>query len=184
MFSNFCAFFRFSSSLLYPLGAKTSKRYSSLKSILNLFKHFPFFFLIGPCKSSLFGYLKFSIFIIHIFFLFSLTCNLEPKLQNATHPSNNLWSFLNFFWIFFSMVLTKVIFLIFEMHLCIPLGNQKPQISGKPATVQWNGVTFGPRGWVFSVYRVLLTVKWLRTLWGHWVHFRFSSSLYLKNGWS
>ena len=33
----------------------------------------------------------------------------------------------------------------------------------------WNGVKFGPQGWVFSVHKVLLTVKCLRSFWGHWV---------------
>ncbi len=32
-------------------------------------------------------------------------------------------------------------------------------------------------GWVFSLYRVLLTVKWLRPVWGHSVHFWFSTTL-------
>ncbi len=39
-------------------------------------------------------------------------------------------------------------------------------------------------GWVFSVYRVFLTFKWLRSLWRHWQHFWFSTSWYLENSWS
>ncbi len=31
--------------------------------------------------------------------------------------------------------------------------------------VEQNGLKFGPRGGVFSVYRVLLTLKWLRSFW-------------------
>ncbi len=34
------------------MGAKTSKRYSSLKSLLNLFKFFLNFLLSGPHKST------------------------------------------------------------------------------------------------------------------------------------
>ncbi len=33
-------------------------------------------------------------------------------------------------------------------------------------------VQFGPRGRVFSVHRVLLTLKRLRSFWGHSVHFQ------------
>ncbi len=50
--------------------------------------------------------------------------------------------------------------------------------------VERNGVKFGHLGLVFSVCRVLLTRKWLRSFWGHLVHFQFSKNLYLKNGWS
>ncbi len=35
-----------------------------------------------------------------------------------------------------------------------------------------------------SVQYILWTVKWLRSFWGHWVHFRFLTTLYLKNGFS
>ncbi len=46
-----------------PMGAKTSKRYSSLKSLLNPFKLFPNFLLIGPDKVVLdFWNLDFLIF--------------------------------------------------------------------------------------------------------------------------
>ena len=34
-------------------------------------------------------------------------------------------------------------------------------------------IKVGPRGWVFSVHRVLLTLKCLRSFWGHWIHFDF-----------
>ena len=46
-------------------------------------------------------------------------------------------------------------------------------ISRKWLVVERNGVKFGPRGWVFNVHRVLLTLKWLRSFWGHSVHSDF-----------
>ena len=52
--------------------------------------------------------------------------------------------------------------------------NEKPLLSGKGATVERSGVKFGPRGWIFSVCRVLWTVNCLRPLRGHSVYFRFS----------
>ena len=39
---------------------------------------------------------------------------------------------------------------------------------------------FGPRGWVFSVHRVLLKLKWLRSFWGHSVHFDFRKNCFSK----
>ena len=44
-------------------------------------------------------------------------------------------------------------------------------VSRKWLVVEQNGVNFGPWGFVFSVHRVLLTLKWLRSFWGHFVHF-------------
>ncbi len=52
-------------------------------------------------------------------------------------------------------------------------------VSRKRQVVERNGVKFGPRGWVFSVYSVLLTVKCLRSFWDHSVDYRFSITLYL-----
>ncbi len=77
-----------------------------------------------------------------------------------------------------------MIFNEFYIHHCVLLGNQTPQLSGKRATVERSGMKFGHRGCVLSVYIVLLTVKWLRSFWGHSVHFRFSASLYLEKGWA
>ncbi len=53
--------------------------------------------------------------------------------------------------------------------------------SQKQLVVERNGVKFGPWGWAFTVCRTLLTVKWLRAFWGHSVHFRFLTTLYLEN---
>ncbi len=49
--TNFHEFYSFSLTL-GPMGAKTSKRYSSLKSLLNLSKLFLTFLLSGPHKST------------------------------------------------------------------------------------------------------------------------------------
>ena len=46
---------------------------------------------------------------------FSLTW--EPKFQNATPPTNHSQKFSNFSWNIFSMVLTKVLFWIFEFPI-------------------------------------------------------------------
>ena len=35
---------------------------------------------------------------------------------------------------------------------------------------------------VFSVYRVLFTANCSNSAWGHLVHFRFLTTLYLRNG--
>ncbi len=86
------------------------------------------------------------------------------------------WGFLKF-WV--SRFLT-IFFRKFQIHQCSLWGNQKPQLSGKRATVERNEVKFGPRGWVFSVRRVLLTLKRLKSFWGHWVHFDFRKTCILK----
>ena len=39
---------------------------------------------------------------------------------------------------------------------------------------------FLTRGWMFSVYRDLLTVKWLRSFLGHSVNFQFSASFWKR----
>ena len=56
----------------------------------------------------------------------------------------------------------------------------KISVSRKSLVVERNRVKCGPRGWVFRVYRALLTLKWLRSFWGHWVHFRFSKTCISK----
>ncbi len=78
-------------------------------------------------------------------------------LRHTTLPSNQFWILSNFFWIFFPVVLQKVLFCIFEIlsfrfltnflnSQLYPMGKPKPQLSGKWATVERNGVKFGPRG--------------------------------------
>ncbi len=46
-------------------------------------------------------------------------------------------------------------------------------VSQKRLVVERNGPKFGPHGYAFSVYTVLLAVK------GHLVHLRFLTTLYL-----
>ncbi len=55
------------------MGAKTSKRYSSLKSLLNLFNLFLNFFLSCPDKGTVLDFLNFEFLIFQEFFSFSLT---------------------------------------------------------------------------------------------------------------
>ncbi len=55
---------------LDPTGAKISKRYSSLKSPLNLFKLFLNFLLRGPHKSTVLDYWNLSLQFFTIFFCF------------------------------------------------------------------------------------------------------------------
>ncbi len=50
------------------MGAKTSKRYFSLKSLLNPFKLFLNFLVSGPDKSIVLDFLKFELLIFHDFF--------------------------------------------------------------------------------------------------------------------
>ena len=50
-------------------------------------------------------------------------------------------------------------------------------VSRKRLIVEQNGPKFGPQGEVFCVYRVLLTVKYSSSVWGHSVHFHISLTL-------
>ncbi len=68
-FLNQNTFSNFFSLTWHPMGAKTSKTYSSFKSALNLFKVFLNFLLSGYHKSTVIDLLKFWGF----FFSFSLT---------------------------------------------------------------------------------------------------------------
>ncbi len=54
------------------MGAKTSKRYSSLKSLLNPFKLFLKFLLSGPHKSTVLDFWNFEFLIFQEFCSFSL----------------------------------------------------------------------------------------------------------------
>ncbi len=68
IFQEFCSF-----SLTWdPMGAKTSKRYSSLKSLLNPFKLFLNFLLSGPDKSTVLDFWNFEFLIVQEFCSFSL----------------------------------------------------------------------------------------------------------------
>ena len=98
----------FSFSLIWdPMGAKTSKLYSSIKSLLNLFKLFLNFLPSGLTNVVL----KFWVFDFSRIFL---VWTWEQKLQHATPPTNHSWIFPDFSWTFFWVVLSKVLFWILK----------------------------------------------------------------------
>ena len=84
-----------------PMGAQNSKRYSALKSLLNLFKLFLNFLLSGPHKSTIWDFWKFEFLIFQDFFSFSLTWDsvgAKSSKRYSSHKSlrNPLKLFLNF----------------------------------------------------------------------------------------
>ncbi len=96
------------------MGAKTSKRYSSLKSLLNPFKLLLKFLLSGPHKSTVLDFWNLGFLIFQEFCSFSLT--YDPMgAKTLLLPQITLESFQTFSWILFSVVLTKVLFWIFEI---------------------------------------------------------------------
>ncbi len=166
----------FSFSLTWdPMGAKPSKRYSSLKKLLNLFKLLLNFLLSGAHKSTVLDFWNFEFRIFHEFFSFLLTWDSMGAKTSKRYSS--LKSLLNLFKLFLNFLLSgprkstvldfwNIEFPIFNefftFHHCTLSGNQKPQLSGKRETLERNGVKFGPQGWVFSVYRALLRLKCVR----------------------
>ncbi len=188
IFFTFYEYFSFSFSLTWdPMGAKTSKRYSSLKSLLNPFKLFLKFLLSGPHKSTLLGFWNFEFLIFQEFCSFSLTW--DPMGAKTSKPYSSLKSVLNPFKRFLKFLLSgphkrtvldvwnfkfRIFNDFFNFTMIVPYGEtKKPQLSRKRATIERNRVKFGPREWVFSVHRVLLTLQWLRSFWGHSVHSDF-----------
>ncbi len=85
-----------------------------------------------------------------------------PKCYYNT-PSNHLWFSPNDSWFFFSMVLIN-----WEYRNLIK----------KRTILERNGMKCGPLGQIFTVYRVLSTVKCSGSVWFHSVHFLFSTTLY------
>ncbi len=76
------------------MGEKTSKRYSSLKYVLNNLKLFMNFLLSGPDKSSVLYFLNFEFFIFQEFCSFSLTWDpMGAKTSKKSYSS--LKSLLN-----------------------------------------------------------------------------------------
>ena len=88
-------------------------------------------------------------------------------------------AFDSYSWFLFLVVLTKVLIWIFEslnfefvmlffrkfhVHHCNIYGNWKPQLTQKGACVERNVVKFGPREQIFSVHKVLLTIKYSRSI--------------------
>ncbi len=83
-----------------------------------------------------------------------------------------LWNLkLEFFFIFFGT---------FNMVVNGELYNVKIL---KRLVIEWKRPKFGPQGQVLTVCRVLLTGKCSRSVWGPSVHFWFSPTLYIENGW-
>ena len=117
-----------------PMAGKTSKPYSSLKSLLNPFKLFLNFLLSCPHKSAVLDFWNFEFPIFNDFFNFTI----------------------------------------------VPYGETKNLNYLKRATIERYGVNFGPRGWVFIVHRVLLTLLWLKSFWGHSVHSDFRQAFISK----
>ncbi len=74
------------------------------------------FLLIAPHKSTLLDLIKFKFLILQEFLSFSLTWDPmgAKTYKNTTPPSNHCWICSTFSWIFFSVVLTKVLFWIFS----------------------------------------------------------------------
>ena len=71
------------------MGAKTSKRYSTLKSLLNLFKVFLNFLLSGPHKSTILKILKFELLIFNDFLNFTVVPDGETKSHNYLENERN-----------------------------------------------------------------------------------------------
>ncbi len=119
--------------------------------------------------------------------MFSLTWDpMGAKIWNASYPSNHFWILSNFVWIFFSVILTKVLFWIFEIlsfwfltnfliSPLYPMGKPKTSIIWKTSDCK-----FGSPELVFSVHRVLLTLQWLRSFCGHLVHSDFRQACISK----
>ncbi len=121
------------------MGAKTSKRYSSLKTRLNPFKLF-LTFVSGAHKHYSFEFLKFWVFNFSRFFVF---VNMGPygsqNFKTLLLPQINFESFLPFlnflligphkstvFFCFVFQILSFWFLTNFERHQCTLWGNQKP----------------------------------------------------------
>ena len=86
------------------MGAKASKLYSSLKSLLNPFKFFLNFLLSCPHKSSVLDFWNFEFLIFHNFFLLSLTW--DPMGAKMPKHYSSLKSLLNPFILFLNFLLS------------------------------------------------------------------------------
>ena len=65
----------------------------------------------------------------------------------------------------------------FGVIRCIPIFNDL--LSQKRLVLERNGPKFGPQRQLYSIPRVRLTVKCSCSVWGHLLHFRFLTTLYL-----
>ena len=105
-----------------PYGNKNFKTLLFPQITFKSFQTFSDFSSQWSSQKYLFWFCNLSIRFVTIFFSYSLTWDLNhlwvPKLQNATPSSNHFWIFPNVSWVFFSLVLTKVLFWGFEI-LCL-----------------------------------------------------------------
>ncbi len=102
------------------MGPYGSQNFKTLLLPQIAFESFQTFFLnfrlSSRHKSTVLDFWKLEFVILYDFFRFHQHGTLwEPKLQNVTPASNHFWILANFFWIFFSVVLTKALFGIFEI---------------------------------------------------------------------
>ncbi len=74
----------------------------------------------------------------------------------------------------------KVLVPLVEFHHCTIWRYQNLQLSGKRATTERKRVIFGPRGWICSVYKVFLILKWFRSFWSQSVHSDFRQACISK----
>ncbi len=92
------------------MGAKTSKRYSSLKSLLNIYKLFLNFLLSGIHKSTVLDFWNVEFMIFHDFFRVTMGSYGSQNVKTLLLPQIMFDFFPKFSWIFFLVVLTKVLF--------------------------------------------------------------------------
>ncbi len=141
------------------MGAKTSKRFFSLESPLNPFKPFLNFLLSGPDESTVFDFLKVEFLIFQDFFF--VFVNMGPHGSQNFNCYSSLKLLLKLINLFLNFLLSCPrkstvwileifefpIFIFFFYFTIVPYGEtEKHQLSGKRATVERNGVKFGPRG--------------------------------------
>ncbi len=86
------------------MGTKTSKRYSSLKSLLNPIKLFLNFLLSSPHKIPFLDFWNFEFLIFQDFFSFSLTW--DPIGAQTSKRYSSLKSLLNHFNLFLNFLLS------------------------------------------------------------------------------
>ena len=101
----------------------------------------------------------------------TLLLQIAVKSFETSSQFSSQWSSQNYVWDFWNLefLIFNAFFRKYQIHHCSLWRNQKPQLSGKGAIMERNGVVkFGSQGLVFSVIRVLLTVKCLRSFWVIW----------------
>ncbi len=104
IFQEFCSF-----SLTWdPMGDKTSKRYSSLKSLLTPFKLFLNFLLIGPHKGIVLDFWNFEFLIFHDFFF--VFVHIEPYGSQKFKTQSTFESFQTFYEISYKLSSQKYFF--------------------------------------------------------------------------